>query len=123
PEPDALLRVRLNSRVKRNMHIRHLVLAVTISWSLFAMADEAMIYAETQFTVGAETVLESGSPENSFMVVFEDDGDTGYFYGLDRSRDGNLILDALHIYNVANVTDMHLPSNVQIVRSGDGNKS
>lgn len=87
------------------------------------MADEAMIYAETQFTVGAETVLESGSPENSFMVVFEDDGDTGYFYGLDSSRDGNPILDALHIYNVANVTDKHLPSNVQIVWSGDGNKS
>lgn len=87
------------------------------------MADEAMIYAETEFTVGAETVLESGSPENSFMVVFEDDGDTGYLYGLDRSRDGNPILDALHIYNVANVTDKHLPSNVKIVWSSDGNKS
>lgn len=87
------------------------------------MADEAMIYAETEFTVGAKTVLESGSPENGFMVVFEDDGDTGYLYGLDRSRDGNPILDALHIYNVANVTDKHLPPNVQIVWSSDGNKS
>ncbi|WP_432210071.1 DUF2251 domain-containing protein [Marinobacter alkaliphilus] len=87
------------------------------------MADEAMIYAETDFTVGEETILESGSPENSFMVVFEDDGDTGYLYGLDRSREGNPILDALHIYNVANVTDKHLPSKAQIVWSGDGNKS
>ncbi|AZQ10051.1 hypothetical protein STH12_00915 [Shewanella khirikhana] len=51
------------------------------------MADEAMIYAETEFTVGVETVLESGSPKNSYMVVFEDDGDTGYLYGLDTGRD------------------------------------
>lgn len=87
------------------------------------MAEEAMIYAETQFTVGAETVLESGSPKNNFMVVFEDDGDTGYLYGLDRSREENPILDALHIYNVANVTDKHLPSEAQIVWSGDGNKA
>ncbi|WP_334079059.1 DUF2251 domain-containing protein [Microbulbifer sp. M83] len=87
------------------------------------MADEAMIYAEVDFTVGEETILESGSPENSFMVVFEDDGDTGYLYGLDRSRNGNPILDALHIYNVANVTDKHLPSAAQIVWSGDGNKA
>lgn len=87
------------------------------------MADEAMIYAETKFTVGTETVLESGSPRNSFMVVFEDDGDTGYLYGLDISREGNPILDALHIYNVTNVTDKHLPSEVKIVWSGDGNKA
>ncbi|WP_444890130.1 DUF2251 domain-containing protein [Microbulbifer sp. DLAB2-AA] len=87
------------------------------------MADEAMIYAETEFTVGVETTLESGSPKNSYMVVFEDDGDTGYLYGLDRSRDDNPVLDALHIYNVANVTDKHLPSEAQIVWSGDGNKA
>ena len=87
------------------------------------MADEAMIYAETEFTVGVNTTLESGSPKNRYMVVFEDDGDTGYLYGLDRGRDGNPILDALHIYNVVNVTDKHLPSEAQIVWSGDGNKA
>lgn len=87
------------------------------------MAEEAMINADTKFAVGTETVLESGSLKNSLMVVFEDDGDTGYLYGLDRSREGNPILDALHIFNVANVTDKQLPSEAQIVWSGDGKKS
>lgn len=87
------------------------------------MAEEAMIYAETEFTVGAETTLESGSPKNKFMVIFEDDGDTGYLYGLDRGQEGNPILDALQIYNVVNVTDKHLPSQAQIVWSADGNKA
>ncbi|WP_238871902.1 DUF2251 domain-containing protein [Halopseudomonas maritima] len=87
------------------------------------MADESMIYAETQFSVGTETVLESRSPVNSFAVVFEDDGSTGYFYGLDVNQEGNPILDALHIYNVDNISDKHLPSEAQIVWSGDGNKS
>jgi hypothetical protein len=105
------------------MSIKHLLLTITITWSLISMADEAMIYAETVFTVGVNTTLESGSPKNRYMVVFEDDGDTGYLYGLDRGRDGNPILDALHIYNVVNVTDKHLPSEAQIVWSGDGNKA
>ena len=87
------------------------------------MTEEAMIYAEAEFSVGVDTILESASPKNSYMVVFEDDGDTGYFYGLDRSREENPILDALHIYNSANVTDKHLPSEAQIVWSGDGNKA
>jgi len=87
------------------------------------MADEAMIYAEAEYTVGTETTLESASPKNNYLVVFEDDGETGYFYGLDTLREGNPILDALHIYNVANVTDKDNPSVAQIVWSGDGGKA
>lgn len=37
-------------------------------------------------------------PHSAF---FEDDGETGYFYALDLNRSENMILDALHIYNVA----------------------
>ena len=44
-------------------------------------------------------------------VVFEDDGDTGYFYA--ASQDG--ILDALHIYNVEDVSDKHIPNHVLIL--------
>lgn len=46
------------------------------------------------FTVGTPKVLESFSKHIPYGVVFEDDGDTGYFYA--ASQDG--ILDALHIY-------------------------
>ncbi|WP_254782103.1 DUF2251 domain-containing protein [Desulfoluna spongiiphila] len=84
---------------------------------------QSMIYEEQQIMIGQETVVECRSPENGFMVVFEDDGKTGYFYGLDTALHGNPILDALHIYDAENVSDAHLPSTVQVVWSGDGLKS
>ncbi len=84
---------------------------------------EALICAEQKFTVGKQIVVNCNSPKNSFAVVFEDDGETGYFYGLDTSREENPILDALHIYNVNNVTDKDIPSVVQIVWSDDGKKA
>lgn len=72
--------------------------------------------------VGEETVIEDESPKTCFAVVFEDDGETGYFYGLDRSLD-DPILDALHIYNSDAVTDKNIPSKVQILWSQDGLKA
>src|SRR5262249_35901123 len=55
-------------------------------------------------------------------AVFEDDGRTGYFYGLDLSREGQPIVDARHIYNVEQVTDRAAPSVIQIAFSADGLK-
>ena len=51
-------------------------------------------------TAGQETFIESFSPENNYGVVFEDDGETGYFYAveLDPVSKEQRILDALHIY-------------------------
>jgi hypothetical protein len=106
-----------------SMNIKYLLMIIAFSWSLTTIAEEAKIYAETTFTVGTETVLESGSPNNNFMVVFEDDGNAGYLYGLDRKREGSPILDVLFIYTVANVTDKHMSSEAQIVWSGDGIKA
>ena len=68
-------------------------------------------------------MIDGPSPYTQFAVVFEDDGETGYFYGLDTTRADNPILDALHIYNVNNVTDKDIPSNLEIVWSTDGLKS
>jgi hypothetical protein len=48
---------------------------------------------------------------------------TSYLYGLDPSREGNPIVDALHIYNAAQVTDRNRPSVVQLVWSADGLKA
>jgi hypothetical protein len=64
--------------------------------------------------------VEGPSPCTSFSAVFEDDGETGYFYGLDASRKENLILDALHVYNVGGLKDRDKPSRLEIVWSLDG---
>ncbi|HUW59120.1 MAG TPA: DUF2251 domain-containing protein [Planctomycetota bacterium] len=81
------------------------------------------ITVEQEFTVGTETVIDSRCQWSDFGVVFEDDQQTGYFYGLDLSGEDMLILDAVHIYNVSNVTDKDIPSTVQIMWSEDGLKS
>ena len=70
--------------------------------------------------VGEPLIVESSSPKAAFGVVFEDDGDTGYFYGVDLSRKPQSILDALLIYNVAQVQDRDVSSMIQIALSSDG---
>ena len=98
------------------------VLSVSL-WSFEFMAKESMIYAQETFAVGTEFVLDSRSPHSDFAVVFEDDGRTGYFYGLNMSASGNLIIDAMQIHNVDNVSDRHIPLEVSIVWSADGLKA
>ena len=81
------------------------------------------VVTKQQITVGTEEFVEGAAPDGSFVVVFEDDGDTGYFYALDQSQPGQSIQDAMHIYNVANVTDNHLPSVVELGWSPDNCKA
>jgi hypothetical protein len=50
--------------------------------------------------IGDKLVLQLDSPSGDFSIVFEDDGDTGYFYALAPTASGELeLLDALHVYN------------------------
>lgn len=81
------------------------------------------VLAQQQITVGQKAVIEGSSPDKKHMVVFEDDGDTGYFYALDMSRTENPIVDALQIYNVTTGNDLHIPSTVQILWSADNQKA
>lgn len=81
------------------------------------------IETEEMLHVGEATIIESKSPRTEYAVVFEDDGETGYFYGLDTTKEEHPILDALHIYNVDNVVDKEQPSLVQIEWSSDGLKA
>ncbi len=81
------------------------------------------IGAESEIMVGKPIAVESNSPSQPFEAVFEDDGETGYFYALDLRQEDMPIQDALHIYNVAAVTDRAIPSTVQIVWSSDGLKA
>lgn len=73
--------------------------------------------------VGRAIVIKSVSSIGRYQAVFEDDGDTGYFYALDTSRSGNPIVDALHIYNAQSVVDRDKPSQLHIVWSVDGLKA
>jgi hypothetical protein len=83
----------------------------------------ASIGAQQEILVGKPTTIESDSPSAPYATVFEDDGDTGYFYALDLRDPESPIRDALHIYNVASVTDRKTPSTLQIVWSTDGLKA
>ena len=81
------------------------------------------LVAEHEIRVGQPCVVEGASPTPPFVVMFEDDGTTGYLYALDMSRDGNPVVDALQIYNVAQVTDRDRPSKVELVWSQDDKKA
>ena len=83
----------------------------------------AKVVVQQQISIGQKAVVEAPSPDKKHLVVFEDDGDTGYFYAMDMARSDNPIVDALHIYNARNVTDRHVPSTVQIVWSADDLKA
>jgi len=70
---------------------------------------------EKKITVGTpDTVVESMAAGGAHRVIFEDDGTTGYFYAVRPGAELE-ILDALHVYDVADVADRHLPVKVQLV--------
>jgi hypothetical protein len=77
---------------------------------------------EQTFMVGQATVIECAAPGGRYTAVFEDDTEVGYFYALDTSAEGEPIQDALHIYDVAKVTDRSIPSTVKVVWSVDSRK-
>ena len=74
---------------------------------------------EKTFIVGHDTFLDSVSLTSSFGVTFEDDLTTGYFYAVD-TKPNLQILDALHIYNVADIVNKDKPSKLQIAWSDNG---
>ncbi|NER61178.1 DUF2251 domain-containing protein [Pseudomonas sp. MAFF212428] len=79
--------------------------------------------AEQELIVGRTLVVEAPAQEGPYVVVFEDDEDTAYFYALDTSADDNPIQDALHIYNASDVSDKEKPSTVKIGWSMDHTKA
>lgn len=76
------------------------------------------------FTPGQATFYARDSTTSSFIGVFEDDGQTGYFYAYDRMAPEHArILDACHIYNVADLVDRTRSSEVEIIWTRDGLKA
>jgi hypothetical protein len=85
------------------------------------MPSEILV-SET-ITLGNPITLECPSPKTNFSVVFEDDGETGYFYGLNQDNKKQPVLDALQIYNVKDILDENVSVKVEILWSEDGLKS
>ncbi|HVJ86108.1 MAG TPA: DUF2251 domain-containing protein [Caulifigura sp.] len=81
------------------------------------------VTAEMEILVGSTFILEGRSTDSPFACVFEDDGETGYFYAVDVGGPNLQILDAVHIYNVQGVLDRANPSVATIGWSVDGLKS
>ncbi|MEN5090884.1 DUF2251 domain-containing protein [Pseudomonas protegens] len=79
--------------------------------------------ADSQLKVGSALVLEAPAESGTCVVVFEDDEHTGYFYALDTASGDNPIQDALHIYNVTDVSDREKPSVVKVGWSTDHRKA
>lgn len=80
-----------------------------------------IVYEERTLIVGQNTFVDSLAESNN-GVVFEDSGETGYFYAVERKGDLK-ILDALHIYNVADVIDKDKPSLLKILWTEDLNRA
>lgn len=78
-----------------------------------------LVTAQAQLIVGEAMAIKSLAPDGMLAAVFEDDGNTGYFYALDESVEGNPVRDAVHIYNVEDISDVHIPSDVKIGWSED----
>ncbi|MGC9197156.1 MAG: DUF2251 domain-containing protein [Syntrophobacteraceae bacterium] len=80
------------------------------------------VVAEMEFFVGSPIVLEGRAPSGALVAVFEDDGDTGFFYALNASEEKNPFQDAVHIYNVASVSERDKPACAAIGWSMDNRK-
>jgi len=82
------------------------------------------IVARETLKVGQPLVVDADSPAGRYAAVFEDDGETGYFYAVDTDvEEGNPVRDALLVYVAADVTDAQLASTLEIGWSDDGLKA
>jgi hypothetical protein len=78
---------------------------------------------DREWVSGEDLFLESLSPENDFGVVLEYDGETLYFYAVERDKEGSgiQILDALLIWQ-RQEEPAERPVRLQVVWSRDWQK-
>jgi hypothetical protein len=77
---------------------------------------------EQTFKPGDGSSFGSDSLTQPHSAFFEDDGGTDYFYALDLTRSDDMIVDAVQIYNVANVSDRERASSISILWWAHGMK-
>lgn len=76
---------------------------------------------EADWTAGEDLFIESFAPENAYGVVFEDDGDTAFFYAVEKAsgNDELRILDALHIRETDEGSEPLPTAQLKIIWSRD----
>ena len=79
--------------------------------------------AQKEINVGSPCLIESDAIDQTYGVVFEDEGETGYFYARDYVVKDELFVDALHIYTVKHVVNTNISSSVRIIWSNDWSKA
>jgi hypothetical protein len=72
--------------------------------------------------IGTPLVLRSDAPAGAPSVMFEDDGDTGYFYAIEPRGEAMELLDALHVYN-AEADLRGVDCRLELLWSADGRKA
>lgn len=86
------------------------------------MTPDFVVTATAHVLAGTPVSVESLAPRGPYAAVFKDDGETGTFYALDMRREPPL-LDTMHIYTAAKITDADVPAKVEIVWTSDGTRA
>jgi len=60
---------------------------------------------------------------DDLVVMFEDDGETGYFYALDLRQQENPVVDSLFVYSANDIQNKQEPRQLQICWNEDGNQA
>lgn len=103
--------------------LKRMLAMLGVASATAALAAEPGQPVEARLLVGKPVVVESQSADGRLGAVFEDDGETGYFYALDFTAGGNPIQEAISIYDVAKVADRDKPSGLMIRWSKDGRRA
>ncbi|MCK3654689.1 hypothetical protein A4G19_02585 [Pasteurellaceae bacterium Macca] len=77
---------------------------------LYSVLDDQLLIG-TPYRTGAHSTT-----QEHLVVMFEDDGETGYFYAMDLHQKANPVVDSLFVYAVSDVEKNSLkePRRLQI---------
>jgi len=109
-----------NYSVKRTAECRY---GVSCNAPRRGRLPQALAGMKQRFNPGTEVWFASDSSTSSYSGVFEDDGETAYFYAYDRGNPDAPILDAVHIYSAHSIDDREREAEAEIYWSSDGLKA
>ena len=73
-----------------------------------------------EIKIGDGCFIQSEDAEHDFVVVFEDDRETGYFYAAEKDATGSLsILDMLFIYDAQHISGSEKHAKLSVLWSTD----
>lgn len=85
-----------------------------------ASSDRSLFVINDSVVIGKRELVRSNSPGTKYAVAFEDNGQSGFFYALDRTDSRSPVLDTLHLYDVSAIADHTNAFPLQIIWSRNG---